>query len=180
MIPRGDLAEEFLGTRRQLGRVLQPEVAVDALNQAEQRLDFGADLLLGHEAVAIVLRKLADARQARQHARRFVAVQRRLLVEAERQVLVAAHLAGEQQEVARAVHRLEAHVLAIGRLHEEHVLAVVLPVAGRFPQRLVEDDGRLDFDVAGRERARRACSCRACCRASSLSASQNVAPGAHG
>ena len=65
-------------------------------------------------------------------------------------------------------------------LDEEHVLAVVLPVPGRLPQRLVEDDRRLDLDVAGRDQHARACSRRACSRASCPSPSQNVAPGAHG
>ena len=51
----------------------------------------------------------------------------------------------------RAVHRLEAHLLAVGRLHEEHVLAVVRPVPGLLPQRLVVDDGRLHLVVAGGE-----------------------------
>ena len=52
----------------------------------------------------------------------------------------------------RAVHRLERHLLAfVGALDEEHVLAVVLPVARHLPQRLVENDRRLDFLVAGRE-----------------------------
>ncbi len=93
-IPDGDIADEVrLRTRRQLRRVLEAEVAVDAADQPEQHLHLRRDLLLGHEAVAIVLRELADAREAREHAGRFVAMERRLLMEAQRQVLVAAHLA---------------------------------------------------------------------------------------
>ena len=63
--------------------VLQPEVAVDPLDQAQQPLDLFANLRLHHEAVRVVLRELPDAGQAREHARRLVAVQRRLLVEAD-------------------------------------------------------------------------------------------------
>ena len=98
----------------------------------------------------VVLRELADAGEARQHAGRFVAVQRRLLVKADRQIAIAAHLAGVGQEMARAVHRLQAHRLAFG-FDEEHVLPVMLPVAGPLPQRLVVDERRLHLDVAGRE-----------------------------
>ncbi len=76
----------------------------------------------------IVLGELAHAREAGQHPRCFVAMQRRLLVEAKRQVAVAAHLGAEEQEMAGAVHRLEAHLLVIGGLHEEHVVLVVVPV----------------------------------------------------
>ncbi len=75
-------------------------------------------------------------------------MQRRLLVKANRQVAIAAHLTGVHQIVAGAVHRLEAHLLAFG-LDEEHVLAIVLPVPGRDPEVLVEDDRRLHLGVAG-------------------------------
>ena len=143
VVPRRDLAQELLGPRRQLHRILQAEVAVDALHESQQPLDFLGDLRLHHETVRIVLRELADPRETREHAGRFVSVQRRLLVEAGAAGPVAADLAGEHQEMARAVHRLQAHFFVVRRLHEEHVLAVVRPVAGRFPQRLVEDDAAL-------------------------------------
>ena len=100
--------------------------------------------------MGIVLRELPDARQAREHARRFVSVERGLLVESQRQIPVAAHLAAEDEHVARTVHGLHAHLLPLG-LDEEHVLAIVLPVPRRFPQRLVEDERCLHLDVAGRE-----------------------------
>ena len=119
-----------------------------------------------HEAVRIVLRELADAGQPGQHARRFVAVQRRLLVEAERQIAVAAHLAGEDQHVPGAVHRLHRPSLRRRGVDEEHVLPVVLPVPGGLPQRLVEDERRLHLDVAGREQHARACNSASGCRAS--------------
>ena len=136
--------------RRQLRRERQAEVAVDALHQPDQPLDLVADLLRRHEAVRVVLRELADAGQAREHAGRLVAVQRRLLVKADRQIAIAVRLARVGQEVARAVHRLHAHRLAF-RLDEEHVLPVVRPVAGPLPQRLVVDERRLHLDVAGGE-----------------------------
>ena len=77
-------------------------------------------------------------------------MQRRLLVKAQRQVPVAAHFAAEHQHVARAVHRLDRHLFPFG-LDEEHVLAIVLPVARRLPERLVEDERRLQLHVAGGE-----------------------------
>src|SRR5205814_3619963 len=64
----------------------------------------------------------------------------------DRQLLVAVHRASVQQVVPRAVHGLQRHFLAFGALHLEHVLAIVRPVAGGFPQRLVVDDRRLHLD----------------------------------
>jgi hypothetical protein len=76
-----------------------------------------------------------------------VAVALAELAVAQRQVAVAAQLRLEDQHVARAVHRLE-RVLALLRLRREHVLAVVLPVAGLLPQALVQDLRALDLLVA--------------------------------
>ena len=94
-----DLTEELGGPGRELRRVRQPEVGVDALNESEQPLDLLANLLLRHETVRIVLRELPDAGQAGQHARRFVAVQRRLLVQTERQIAIAPHLARRRRSM---------------------------------------------------------------------------------
>ena len=69
------------------------------------------------------------------------------LAVAQRQVAIAAQVRLEDQHVAGAVHRLE-RVVALLRLRREHVLAVVLPVAGFLPQALVEDLRALDFLVA--------------------------------
>src|SRR5205807_10345382 len=48
-----------------------------------------------------------------------------------------------------AVHRLETEDLLLG-LHQEHVLAVVLPVAGLLPEPLVDEDRRRDLLIAAR------------------------------
>jgi hypothetical protein len=77
-------------------------------------------------------------------------VEGRLLVEAQRQIAVAARLAGEDQHVARAIHGLHGHLLLVV-VDEEHVVAVVLPVARGLPQRLVEEQRRLQLDVAVRQ-----------------------------
>ena len=122
---------------------------VDPLHEPQQPLHLVPDLILSHEAVRIVLRELPHARKARQHTGRFVPVKRRLLVEPQRQVAIAAALAGEHQHVPGAVHGLHAHLLVVLRLHQEHVRAVVLPMARGLPQRLVEDERCLHLHVPG-------------------------------
>ena len=85
-----------------------------------------------------------------QGAALLVAVQRRRLGEAQRQVLVAAQPRPEQDHVARAVHGLQRHApVRLGvRVHPEDVLLVVLQVPRGLVGLLVVEQGRLHLDVA--------------------------------
>ena len=103
-----------------------------------------------------------------------------LLVQAQRQIAVAVQLHAEDEHVRRAVHRLEAEALLLG-LDLEHVVGVVLPVARGLPQLLVEEQRRLDLDVAGLvERAARRMKLGERVVEDGALGSQNGAPGAHG
>ncbi len=64
-----------------------------------------------------------------------------------RQVTVTAHIRIENLHVARTIHRLE-RVIAVFRLGDEHVIAIVFPVPSLFPQRPIENLRRLDFLIA--------------------------------
>ena len=80
------------------------------------------------------------------------------LGEAQRQVAIALQSMFEYLDVARAVHRLQrepALVLGLvaGRLRLEHVLAIPVPVARRFPQPLVEDLRRVDLVIVAGQAA---------------------------
>ena len=66
--------------------------------------------------VRVVLREAAHAEQAVQHARALVAVDRAQLAQAHRQVAVAVLLVRVDQDVERAVHRLEL-VFGVVQLH---------------------------------------------------------------
>ena len=66
-----------------------------------------------------------------------------------RQFAVAAQAVAEDQDVSRAVHRLQRQGFLLPALGDEHVLAKVFPVAGRFPQAAVEQLRALDFEVPG-------------------------------
>ncbi len=69
----------------------------------------------------------------------------------QRQFAVGAEALAEDQDVARAVHRLQREDLVLV-LHvgDEHVLAELFPVAGAFPQRAVHQLRGLDLLVACR------------------------------
>ena len=55
----------------------------------------------------------------------------------------------EDLDVAGAVHRLQRQGLALDGLADEHIGAVLVPVAALFPEFAVQNLGRLDFDIAG-------------------------------
>ena len=81
--------EAILRTRRELGMGLESEQAVQVAHVVDAAVDLGRDLLLGAEDVRVVLRDVANAREAVQRSGELVAVQRCSLCVADRQVAVA-------------------------------------------------------------------------------------------
>jgi hypothetical protein len=107
----------------------------------------------------VVLGEAAHAHEAVERAMGLVAVAGAELGQPQRQVAVGFQALVEDLHVAGAVHRLERiHPLLVGMflvdLGDEHVLAVLVPVARGFPQLAVDDLGGLDLLVA-RARLRR-------------------------
>ena len=94
-------AELVVGPRRELGPRLDPEEAVEVAEVVEAAVELGVDLLLRAEDVRVVLRHVADAREPVQRPGELVAVERRRLGVAQRQLAVAPQLAAEQEHVAR-------------------------------------------------------------------------------
>ena len=130
-------------------RGVHPEQVVEVRGVVEAAEDLVLDLLARAEDVRVVLRDVPDAEQPVERPGRLVAVQRRRLRVAERQVAVAPQLAAEEQHVPRAVHRLEARMRLLALAgDEEHLAAELLPVARRLPDRLVVDERRLHLEVA--------------------------------
>ena len=82
-------AELVLGPGRELEARLEPEQVVDELGEVEAAEDLVLDLLAGAEDVGVVLGDVPDAEEAVQRARQLVAVQRRRLGVAQRQLPVA-------------------------------------------------------------------------------------------
>ena len=125
----------------------EAEVGVHRLQQAAERDRFGVDLVLGAENVGVVLGEGAHPHEPVQGTRGLVAVARAKLGNAQRQVAVALHALLVDQHVTWAVHRLHREHAVLG-LSDEHVLAVVVPVAGLLPQGAIEQLRALHFDVA--------------------------------
>ena len=82
-------AELLLRPRRELEASLHAEQVVEVRGEVEAAEDLVLDLLRRHEHVGVVLGDVLDPQQAVQGAARLVAVQRRGLGEAHRQVPVA-------------------------------------------------------------------------------------------
>src|SRR5712691_3297694 len=125
----------------------EAEVCVDFLQQRGKRRDLRLDLLLGAKYVAVVLGEGADAHNAVQRARGFVARAHAELAVAQRKLAVTAQALVVNQHVAGAVHRLD-RVVALLRLGGEHVLPVILPVPRFLPQAAVENLRAAYFEIA--------------------------------
>jgi hypothetical protein len=151
------------GRKRELDRVfLEAEMAVDAVEQVAEFLHLVDQLVLAHEDMRVVLGELADAHDAVQRAVRLVAVAAAELGQADRQVAIGFDALLEDQDVRRAVHRLERHQIALAREdrdprprvgnlvgHDEHVLAIFAPMAGLLPLARVHQLRSLDLLIAG-------------------------------
>ena len=118
------------------------------LHEAHHPEDLFFELLGGAVDVRVVLREVAHAEQAVQHAAHLVAVHAAELGHAQRQVAVGAPSALVDEQAAGAVHRLH-RVRLLVDLGEVHVLLVVVPVAAALPQLAAQDHRGADLLVAG-------------------------------
>ena len=102
------------------------------------------------EDMRVVLREPAHAHQSVQRAGRLVTVAGAELGQTQRQLAIGLHPLLEDLHMAGAVHRLdrERQVLVLD-LGDEHVLAVVLPMARHLPELAVDQERRLDLLIAG-------------------------------
>src|SRR6266850_2678961 len=140
--------DPFWRARRELVYDLgEAEVCVDLLQQRRKRRDLRLDLLLCAKYVTVVLGEGADAHDAVQSARGFVARAHAELAVAQRQLAITAQALVVNQHVAGAVHRLD-RVVALLRLGGEHVLPVILPVPRFLPQAAVENLRAAYFEIA--------------------------------
>ena len=110
----------------------------EGLEQRQRKIhagfNLGFDLVGGAENVGVVLRKAAHAQQPVQHARALPAIDGAELGQPDGQLAVAAQRRLVNQDVAGAVHGLQL-VGDVFVFHGgEHVLAVVVEVAGGLPQ----------------------------------------------
>ena len=116
--------------------------------------------------MSIVLRELADAQDAVQGAVRLVPVAATELCQPQGQVAVALDALVEDKDVRRAVHRLQRHIVGVAGQDgpvililvrsmrnlvgdDEHVLAILAPVARALPLAGVHQLRGLHFLVAG-------------------------------
>ena len=161
------LPNALVGPERELDRVIgEAEVAVDRVEQVAEAPRLLDQLVLAAEDVGVVLGELAHAHDAVQRAVRLVAVAAAELGEPERQVAVAVDALLEDLDVGRAVHRLQRHQIGLAREdrlaflgrrhfvgHDEHVLAILAPVARLLPLPGVHQLRGLDLDDSRRRRA---------------------------
>ncbi len=139
--------EPLLGARGELRTRLEAERRVLLAHEREGQADLVVDLVVAAEDVAVVLRQLADAEHARQNAGALLAEQDRVVGEANGQLAVRVRPGLVDQDLFRAVHRLQArHVVVV--VEDEHVVLVVVPVARCLPQLLAHQARGADLAEA--------------------------------
>lgn len=85
------------------------------------------------EHVRIVLHKPSDPRQSRQRTRRLVPMNNTELCHPNRELLVTSIPRIKDDAMSWAIHRLQGPLLLLD-IEREHVVLVVLPVSGGFPE----------------------------------------------
>ena len=132
-----------IAQRQHAAVVGDAEVAIDVEDQIADRGDLVLDLLRRTEQVRVVLAEVAAALDALEGAGGLIAEVVRDLADAQGQLAVGTRTVGKDAHVVRAVHRAQDIGLALQLHGREHVVLIVIPVAGG----LVE----LDRADAGRE-----------------------------
>ena len=141
-----------LGSGGQLEvEVVEPEVAEQGEHEAQGGVQLVGHLVAGAEDVGVVLGHAPDPGQPVDHAGLLVAVDRPELEEPQRELAVGALAALVDEDVERAVHRLEVVLLAPVELHRrEHPVGEPVEVARGLEQLGLGDVGGVDELVAGR------------------------------
>ena len=144
--------ETFLVLRIPGGKLGLEFVEAEIFQHFERELqaadDFVFDLIGSAEDVRVVLGKAAHAQQAVHHARALVAIDRAEFAQAHRQVAIGLQRIFVDQDVAGAIHGLEA-IFGVVELHGvEHVLRVVALVARGVEQLAARHVRRADQRVA--------------------------------
>src|SRR5213594_3836761 len=157
LVPRRVGAQLLVGPRGEVEPIGKAEgLPEHQLHEIEQLEDLLLDLVLAQEDVRVVHGEPAHAQHPVQRPRALVAVQIGDLGEADRQVAVAALLRGVDEDVHRAVHRLDpiAHGfrLALPRGHGRELVRRVQREVPRAQEQLLAGDvGRVDQRVAALE-----------------------------
>ena len=128
--------------------VRDAEVAVDVEDQIADRGDLVLDLLGHAEEVGVVLAEVAAALDALERAGGLIAEVVRDLADAQGQLAVGTRAVGKDAHVVRAVHRTQDIGLALELHGREHIVLIVIPVAGGLVQVDRADAGREHVLVA--------------------------------
>ena len=147
--PGGVVSCTVLRTRRERDThsVEEPERSVEWLDGTAETLDFGLDLVLHADHVAIVLGKLTDPQEALKRSTRFVAMYRSELAIPKWKLLVRGRPSHGHVDVSGTAHGLYRSVDGL-ILHVEHAVEKVGPMPALFPYRTPHDLWRFDLFVA--------------------------------
>src|SRR5260221_8439869 len=131
------------GSNRRTGREAdgefgEAEILIGAAQQGAEPRHLGLDLRLGAEDMGVVLHEGAGPHQPLQGARGLVAMAGAEFAEAQWQVTKRADALVEDLDVPGAAHRLQGEG-ALAVAEDEHVVAELLPMPARLPQRSCQE-----------------------------------------
>ena len=141
-------AEALLRAGRELGAWLEAERRVLLADERERESNLVVHLVVAAEDVRVVLGQLPDAEHPGQHAGPLLPEEDRVVGEADRQLAVGMRPGLVDQDLLRAVHRLQPGDMVVVVEHE-HVVLVVVPVARGLPQLLAHEAGGAHLVEAG-------------------------------
>ena len=153
LLHRADRLRRWPGGQLEV-EVRQAVVGEQVQHEVQQRDELALHVLLRGEDVGVVLGHAPHPGEAVHHAGLLVAVDAAELEHPQGQLPVAALARPEDEDVERAVHRLEVVVLAgraplVVEVHRrEHAVGVPVEVARLLEQRRLGDVGRVDELVA--------------------------------
>ncbi len=140
-------SHRILWSRGKLYMIFKSEHLIYVVAKFRHIFYLFVDLLGKHEYMGVVLSKGSYSHQPVKSSRKFVPVNLTQFAAANRKFPVGPHLSLVYQHGSRTVHRLDGVIFVI-YLSEVHIIFIMIPMSGRPPQLLVEDQRRFYLFVS--------------------------------
>ena len=146
-VPVLNIAHMILGHCRYFNLICQTEYGVNLVKQSYNVFDLVLHLIPCHKDMSVVLCKATDAEESVKCAGKLVTVYNAEFAHTEGKITIGMHFGFIDKHTARAVHRLYGKICAVDD-RCIHIVFIMCPVTGTFPERAVKDHRCAYFNVA--------------------------------